>query len=340
VAKIRAMRAIVQRRYGSIDDLELGEIEPPVPAAGDVLVRVRAASVHPDVWHVVTGLPRVLRLMGAGVRRPKQPVPGTDMAGVVEQGGERFQPGDEVFGETVTGYSWRNGGAFAELVAVPERLLARKPPGVTFEQAAAVPTSGFIAHLAVRREGKVAPGQTVLVNGAGGGVGSIAVQLAKAAGATVTGVDAPAKLERVRSLGADRAIDFTTTDFTREGERYDVIVDIAANHSFQACRRALTPDGTYVLIDHGHYGRTGEHWLGSLPRVLLLVARSPFIKQLPAIDFSVPDKQAVMTELAELIEAGRLEPMVDRTFPLEETREALRYLASGQAAGKVVISVA
>jgi NADPH:quinone reductase-like Zn-dependent oxidoreductase len=333
------MQAIVQRRYGSIDDVELREVEPPVPAAGEVLVRVRAASLHPDVWHVVTGLPRVLRLMGAGVRRPKQPILGTDMAGVVVQGGERFGPGDEVFGETIKGYSWRNGGAFAELVAVAERLLALKPPGLTFEQAAAVPTSGLIAHLGVRREGKVRPGQHVLVNGAGGGVGSIAVQIAKADGATVTGVDAPAKLELVRSLGADRAIDYTTTDFTREGERYDVIVDIAANHSFRTCRRALTPDGTYVVIDHGHYGRAGGHWVGSLPRVLGLVARSPFTEQLPAVDVSVPDKQAVMAELTELIEAGRLEPKVDRTFPLAEAREALHFLASGQVAGKIVLSV-
>jgi NADPH:quinone reductase-like Zn-dependent oxidoreductase len=333
------MRAIVQHRYGSLDDLELREIDPPAVAEGEVLVRVHAASVHPDVWHVVTGLPRVLRLMGSGVRRPKQPVPGTDMAGVVVQGGERFAPGDEVFGETIKGYSWRNGGAFAEFVAVPERLLARKPPGLTFEQAAAVPTSGFIAHLGVRREGKVAPGQNVLVNGAGGGVGVLAVQIAKADGAKVTGVDAPAKLELVRSLGADRAIDFTTTDFTRQRERYDVVVDIAANHSFHACRRALTPDGTYVLIDHDHYGRAGGHWLGSLPRVLGLVARAPFTKQLPAVDFSTPDKEAAMAELTELIEAGRLEPVVDRTFPLDEAREALRYLVSGEAAGKVVLSV-
>ena len=333
------MKAIVQRRYGSIDDLELREIARPVPAEGEVLVRVRAASVHPDVWHVVTGFPRVLRLMGAGLRRPKQPVPGTDVAGVVEAVGSgvgRFGVGDEVFGETVKGYAWHNGGAFAEYVAVPEAVLARKPPQTTFEEAAALPSSGIIALSGVRRQGRVRAGHKVLVNGAAGGVGMLAVQIAKADGATVTGVDLPAKLDRVREIGADH----TATDLTRAGERYDVIVDIIGNHSFRACRRALTPIGIYVLIGHDHYGTVGRRWLGSLPRFAGLIARTPFTKQLPPLDFSTPDKPASMAELSELIEAGRLTPHVDRAFPLEQAREALHYLASGQAAGKVVLTIA
>ena len=337
------MKAIVQRRYGSIDDLELREIARPVPADGEVLVRVHAASVHADVWHVVTGFPRVLRVMGAGVRRPKQPVPGTDVAGVVEAVAsdvDRFAVGDEVFGETVKGYAWHNGGAFAEYVAVPEVVLARKPPNVTFEQAAAVPSSGFIALTGVRRQGRVRAGQEVLVNGAAGGVGMLAVQIAKADGATVTAVDAPAKLDLLRDLGADRTIDYTATDFTRTGERYDVIVDIVGTHPFNAARRALTPHGTYVLIGHDHYGTVGRRWLGSLPRFAGLIARTPFTKQLPPLDFSTPDKPASMAELTELIEAGKLTPHVSRTFPLEQAREALHHLASGQAAGKVVLTIA
>ena len=202
------MKAVVQDRYGSPDDvLQLREIDKPVVGDNEVLVRVRAASVHPDVWHVVTGRPYVLRLMGAGLLKPKNPVPGTDVAGLVESVGKdvtRFRPGDEVFGETHSKLQWRNGGAFAEYVSVPQDTLALKPEGIAFEQAAAVPTSGFIALHNLQDGGQIQPGESVLINGAGGGVGTIAVQLAKAYGARVTGVDTTEKMELVRSLGADQ----------------------------------------------------------------------------------------------------------------------------------------
>src|SRR5512132_2776073 len=244
------MKAIVQERYGAPDVLVLREVDEPMAGDDQVLVRVRAASVHADVWHVMRGKPYVLRIMGAGLRKPKDRVPGTDLAGHVESVGTnvtRFRPGDEVFGQSLAVNLWRNGGAFAEYAAVSEARFERKPAGLTFEQAAAVPTSGSIAVQGVRDEGRVQSGQTVLINGAGGAVGTFAVQLAKAYGANVTGVDAPAKRDVLRSIGADQVLDYTQDDFTRRDERYDFILDIAGNHPWSECRRALTPDGTYVL---------------------------------------------------------------------------------------------
>jgi NADPH:quinone reductase-like Zn-dependent oxidoreductase len=334
---------MVQEKYGSpVDVLELRDIYKPVLEDDEVLVRVHASSVHPDVWHVVMGLPYVLRLMGAGLLKPKNGVPGTDVAGRVESVGKsvtQFQQGDEVFGETIKGYQWTNGGAYAEYVSVPEDSLALKPANLTFEQAAGVPTSGLIALQNLPNEGRLLPGQSVLVNGAGGGVGALAVQIAKAYGAEVTGVDSTKKLEMVRSLGADRVIDYTQEDFTQGGERYDLIFDIPGNHPFSDCRRVLTPEGTYVLIGHDRFGQGAGRWLGSIPRVLKLVALSPFVSQLPTLNFSMPDKKNQMALLKELIEAGKLTPVIDRTYPLAEVPEAIRYLEEGHAKGKVVITV-
>lgn len=335
------MKAIVQGRYGPPEVLELREIDNPVVADDEVLVRVRAASVHPDVWHVVSGRPYALRLMGSGLRRPKNRVPGTDVAGRVESVGRsvtRFRTGDEVFGETVRGMQWRNGGAFAEYASVPAGALAHKPVNVTFEQAAAVPTSGLITLLNLP-EGRLQPGQRVLVNGAGGGVGAFAVQIAKARGAEVTGVDSTQKLDLIRSLGADHVIDYTRTDFTRTAERYDLIFDIPGNHPFSACRRALTPDGTYVLIGHDRFGAAGGRWVGSLPRFFRLLVLSPFVRQLPNLSFATPSKKDSMAVLKELLEAGKLTPVIDRNYPLGEVPAAIRYLAGGTARGKVVISL-
>ncbi|MEU0487097.1 NAD(P)-dependent alcohol dehydrogenase [Streptosporangium sp. NPDC006013] len=335
------MKAVVQDAYGSPEVLELREIDKPVVKEDEVLVRVRAASVHPDVWHVVSGRPYVLRLMGAGLLRPRNRVPGTDMAGSVESVGKnvtRFQPGDEVFGETIHGNQWRNGGAFAEYVSVSQDALASKPGNVTFEQAAAVPTSGLIA-LQNLPEGRLRPGQSVLINGAGGGVGSFAVQLAKAYGATVTGVDDKAKLDMVRSLGADRVIDHTREDFTRSGERYDLIFDIPGNHSFSDCRHALMPEGTYLLIGHDRFGDVGGRWLGSLPHFFKLMALSVFRRQLPKPNSSMPSRKDSMAVLAGLLETGQLTPVIDRTYPLGEVPEAIRRLTGGRAQGKIVITV-
>lgn len=335
------MRAVVQDRYGLVDDLRLGEVPRPEPAEDEVLIQVRAASVHPDVWHVVTGQPAVLRLMGSGVRHPKDRVPGTDVAGVVKSVGRavtRFRLGDEVFAETIRGVQWRNGGAFAESATAPEEGIAIKPSGVSFEEAAAVPTTGLIA-LNNLPQSRVPHGSRVLVNGAAGGVGAFAVQLAKAYGAQVTAVDHPRKLELVRSLGADRTIDYTREDFTRGGERWDLIFDVPGNHSFHEIRRALDPRGSYVLIGHDAFGAAGHHWLGSVPRMLGLMARSAVTPALRGGSLASPDKRQLMATLATFLETGQLRVVIDRTFPLSQTPEALRYLVSGQPVGRVVVVV-
>jgi NADPH:quinone reductase-like Zn-dependent oxidoreductase len=335
------MKAIIQDRYGPPDVLKLREIDRPTVKDDEVLVRVRAASLHPDVWHALRGVPYVLRVMGSGLRRPKNPVPGTDVAGLVESVGEsvtRFHAGDEVFGQNVGAYLWGNGGTYADYAAVPESRLQVKPANLTFEQAASVLTSGPIAVQGIRDEGRVQPGQKVLINGAGGGVGTIAVQLAKAYGADVSAVDSAGKLDMLRSIGADKVVDYTQHDFTRSGERYDLVLDIAGTHRWSDLRRALTPEGTYVLIGHDQYGRSGHRWFGSLGRFFKLMLISPFVRHLhPFRGAKDPGDRLVV--LKELVEAGKITPVIDRTFPLSEVPEAIRYLESGNARGKVVITV-
>ena len=327
------MRAIVQHRYGSVDDLELREIDRPPMADGEVLVRVHAASVHPDVWHVVTGYPRVLRVMGGGLRRPKQPVPGTDMAGVVESAGVRFKPGDEVFGETVKGHTWRNGGAYAEYVSVPEALLAPKPAGLTFEQAAAVPTAGMTALQGIRDRGAVAAGERVLVNGAGGGVGSFAVQIAKALGAHVTAVTSGKNVEMLRSIGADEMVDYTRDDFTRGAARYDLILDVGGNARLSAMRRVLTPKGRIVMVAP----QPGQ-WIGPIARIAGAVITSRLGSR-PAGAFLADVSRDDLLTLKELIEDGKVRPVIDRTYRFEQIPDGIRYMESGAAAGKVVVTV-
>ena len=337
------MRAIVQTAYGRPDDvLKLREIDRPVAKDGEVLVRVHAASLHPDVWHTVRGVPYVLRLMGSGLRKPRVRVPGIDLAGRVEAVGTnvtRFQPGDDVFGEIVHGNQWRNGGAYAEFAVAREDALAPKPADLSFEQAAAVPTSALIAHRALRGEGRIRPGQEVVVNGAGGGVGTFAVQIAKAYGTTVTAVDRAEKSDMLRSIGADRVVDYTTEDFTRSGGPYDLILDIASNRTWPDCRRALRSDGTYVLIGHDHFGDSSNRWIGSMGRFLRLLVLSLFDKRIPGVrSFKDPEKDPLAAVTA-FIEAGMITPVVDSTYPLREVREAIRYMETGQARGKIVITV-
>jgi NADPH:quinone reductase-like Zn-dependent oxidoreductase len=337
------MRAIVQEEYGPHREvLHLREVSQPVPGPGQVLVRVRATSVHADVWHAVTGIPYVLRLMGSGLTAPKQQIPGTDLAGEVVQvgpGATRFAPGDRVFGEVTPRNQWGNAGTFAESAAVDEELLAPIPAGLSFEQAAAVPTAALIALTNLRDQGRVRAGQRVLVNGAGGAVGVWAVQLAKTFGAQVTAVDAPAKLDLLRDLGADHVIDYTQQDFTRTGARYDLIFDIVSQAPFSQVRRALEPDGTFVLVGHDQYGRSGHRLLGSLGRMLPLLAVSPFVKQLPGIRPG-PPRQENWATIVELLTEGRLRPVVDhRVFPLEQATDAIDYLTTSSANGRVVLTL-
>jgi NADPH:quinone reductase-like Zn-dependent oxidoreductase len=301
------MKAIVQTRYGSPDDLELREVETPMVGDDEVLVGVRAASIHPDVWHVVVGRPYVLRLMGAGFFKPRNPIPGTDMAGIVESVAEnvtRFRPGDPVFGETIVKQQWIHGGAFAEYVSVHQDLLALKPDNVSFDQAASVPTSGFIALQNLRGLSQMRPGQKVLINGAGGGVGTLALQMTKAYGAHVTAVDSTGKLDMLRSLGADEVVDYTREDFTLRGARYDLILDVPGNRPFSACKRALEPDGRYVPIGHDGFGRLGRPVFGLIPHLLKLVVLSRFVRQLRAPGLPMPTKKEAIAVLKRLILSG------------------------------------
>ncbi len=335
------MKAIVQHKYGSPDDLEPREVDKPAVGDDEVLVRVRAASVHPDVWHVVSGQPYVLRLMGAGFSKPKNPIPGTDMAGIVESVGKnvtQFRQGDEVFGETIRTHQWTNGGAFAEYVSVRQEWLALKPGNITFEQAASIPTSGFIALQNLRGGSLVRVGQSVLVNGAGGGVGALALQLARAHGAHVTAVDSTSKLSMLRSLGADEVIDYTQEDFTSRGVRYDFIFDVPGNHPFSACKRALKPDGKYVLIGHEKFGASGKHFFGLFPRFFKLIFLSLFVKHLRLGRSSLPSRKEAMAVFRELLEAGKITPIIDSTYPLSEAREALRHMIEDEPQGKVIIT--
>jgi NADPH:quinone reductase-like Zn-dependent oxidoreductase len=321
------MKAIANDEYGPPEDLELREIDKPDVGADDVLVRVRATSVNPADWHIMRGLPYLVRV-SEGLRRPKRSVPGVDLAGEVEAVGEnvtQFQPGEEVFGG-------RN-GAFAEYVRGAERNFAPKPGGLTFEQAAAVPIAGCSALQALRDRGDLQPGQRVLINGAAGGVGTFAVQIAKSFGAHVTGVCSTRNLELVRSIGADEVIDYTAADFAGSGRRYDLIVDAVGNRSLRDFRRALTRKGTLVLVGGG-----GGRWLGPLALPLRAAVMSRFVSQ-RLRPFLAQIKKPDLVVLKELIEAGEVMPVIDRTYPLSDTPEAIRYLEAGHARGKVVITV-
>ena len=337
------MKAVVQDVYGSPDQV-LAVREIPMPAVGDtdVLLRVRAASVHPDVWHVVTGEPYVLRLMGNGVRRPKFKVPGSDLAGVVESVGRSvtgFKAGDEVFGES-TAFGWKNGGAFAEYASVPQGLLSLKPANVTFEQAAAVPTSGYIGLNNLRGAGALA-GKNMLINGAGGCVGTLVIQIAKAEGARVTAVDCAEKLPMMRSLGADRVIDYEKIDFLHEGERYDLILDVASTLWFDVCAPALTPTGKYIPIGHAHFGkatgRMGGRILGSLPMFVGLLLRA-LANPEQRRNFKLLSKPEAMATFRALLESGQLAPIVARTFPLGEVRAAMKSIEETRVAGRTIIT--
>ena len=323
------MKAIVQDTYGSTDVLELRDIDKPLIADDEVLVRVQAAGVDRGVWHLMTGLAYPIRLAGYGLRAPKTPVPGMDLAGVVEAVGKdvtRFQPGDEVFGI--------GKGAYAEYARAPENKLAPKPANLTFEQAAAVAISGITALQALRDKGKVQPGQKVLVVGGSGGVGTYAVQIAKAFGAEVTGVASTTKTDMVRSIGADHVIDYTRDDFADGEQHYDLILDIGGNSSLSRLRRSLTPKGTLVLVG----GEGGGRWLGGLDRQLRALLLSPFVSQ--KLTLQVPaENYEDMLVLKELIEAGKVSPVIDRTFPLSEVPKAIRYVEEGHARGKAVITI-
>ncbi len=326
---VESMKAIVQDTYGSDETvLRLAETARPAVAGDEILVRVAAASVDQGTWHLMTGLPLAMRLAGFGVRRPKAPNPGRSLAGTVEAVGKdvtEFKPGDEVYGSC--------DGSFAEYAHAQASLLAPKPANMSYEQAAAVPISGVTALQAVRKA-QVKPGQHVLIVGASGGVGSFAVQIAKAFGAEVTGVCSTAKTDLVRSLGADHVIDHTRADFTDGSERYDAIIDTGGNRRLSHLRRALTARGTLVIVG----GETGGRWLGGFDRSLRATLLSPLVSQKLRM-LASKENAADLAVLKELIESGQVKAAIDRTYPLSETAAAIQHLHNGRARGKVVITV-
>jgi NADPH:quinone reductase-like Zn-dependent oxidoreductase len=324
------MKAIVQDRYGSPDVLALRDVDKPIPAENEVLVRIHAASVNARDWHVMRGDPYVAR-PSFGFGRPKVKIRGTDFAGRVEAVGSdihRFRPGDEVFGEA--------DGAFAEYVCAPDGVVEVKPSNLTFEQAAAVPLAANTALIGLREVARVQPGQQVLVNGASGGVGTFAVQIAKSLGAEVTGVCSTRNVALIRSLGADHVVDYTVDDFARNGRRYDVVLDLVGNRSLSDFRRALTPTGT-VVLSGGGVSRGGSMFgpIGLFLRSQLL---SRFVRHRLLTLPAKPSKEN-LAALRELAESGKLTPVIDRTFPLSEAPEAIRYLEVEHARAKVVITV-
>lgn len=322
------MRAIQYTEYGSPDVLQLTEGERPTPKDGEVLIKIRAASVNPLDWHFMRGTPYIVRAM-TGLRRPKFTHLGVDVSGQVEAVGEnvtQFQPGDEVFGSCK--------GAFAEYVCASEDALVLKPGNVTFEQAAAVPVAAISALQSLRDKGQIRKGQKVLINGAAGGVGTFAVQIAKVFGADVTGVCSTRNLDMVQSIGANHVIDYTQENFTMSGKRYDLIVDTAGTHSLTDSMRALTHEGTLVLVG----GPDDGNWLSPLTGLLKTVVLSWFVKQ-NLRSFLANLNRDDLKVLQEFLETGKVTPVIDRSYPLGEAPEAIRYLEEGHARGKVIITM-
>jgi NADPH:quinone reductase-like Zn-dependent oxidoreductase len=333
-SKEKKMKAFVLRSYGSPGHLDLTAVETPVPAAGEVLVRVRATSVNPYDWHHMRGEPRIVRVMPGtlGLRTPKLRILGCDMAGQVEAVGKNvteFRPGDDVF-------ALLQQGGFAEYVIVPECVLARKPGNLSYEQAAAVPMAATTALLGLRDVGRIEPGQRVLVNGASGGVGAFAVQIARALGARADAVCSSPNADLVRSIGADNVIDYAREDFTRTERRYDVLLDIAGSRQVVACRRVLAPRGTLVLI-----GGPAGRWLQPAGHVFAALAMAPLVSQRIALTDTVSctTKKQILMTLTTLIEEGKVTPVISRTYPFHDIQEAVRYQEQGHVPGKVVVSI-
>jgi NADPH:quinone reductase-like Zn-dependent oxidoreductase len=320
------MKAIVRSQYGSPDVLRLEDVEMPIPTDDEVRIKIHAVSINGSDREGLIGKPLYARL--GGLWKPGYPILGSDIAGRVERAGKnitQFQPGDEVFGE-IPGYH----GGFAEYACAPERTLARKPAGLTFEQAAAIPQAGVVALQGIREKGQVKPGQKVLINGAGGGAGTFAVQLAKLHGAEVTGVDNTIKMDYLRSLGADHAIDYTRQDFTKTGKQYDLILDVIAHRSAFAYRRALKPNGTYFFVG------------GSVATLFQILLLGPWIKKSTGRNIRllvVSQNNKDRIAITELCEAGKVKPVIDRQYPLSQVADAFRYAGEGRAKGKIVITV-
>ncbi len=320
------MKAVIYEKYGSPDVLQLKEVEKPTPRDNEVLIKVHAVSLNSSDWEFLRGTPLYIRMWG--LLKPKYKILGSDIAGQVEAVGrnvKQFLPGDEVFGDIM--YSW---GGFAEYVCASEDLLVLKPSSMTFKEVAAIPQAGVVALQGLRDKGQIQSGQKVLINGAGGGAGTFAVQLAKMFGAEVTGVDSTRKLDMMRSIDADHVVDYTQDDYTKNGQRYDLILDLVAQHSIFDVKRALSPKGVYVIVG------------GSVARILQTLFLGPWISMTSSKKMGIlahKQNQKDLTYMTELHEAGKVLPVIDKQFPLSETAEALRYLGAGHTLGKVIITV-
>jgi NADPH:quinone reductase-like Zn-dependent oxidoreductase len=323
------MKAAIYTEYGSPDVVRVTDVEKPIPKDSEVLIKVCTASVNPMDWHFMRGMPYFLRI-AAGLRKPKDQRLGTDVAGEVEMAGKnviRFKPGDEVFGVCR--------GAFAEYACASESKLILKPANVTFEQAASAPVAAFTALQGLRDKGHIQPGQTVLINGAAGGVGTFTVQIARSFGAEVTGVCSTRNLDMIRSIGAAHVIDYTSEDFTKSGQRYNLIFDCVGNHSLSACRRALNPKGIYIGVG----GSTGRWMIGTFARAITMPMLSRVQSQKVVMILANPNKED-LTMIGEFMNIGKVRPVIDRRYALAEVPDAIRYLEEGHARGKVVIILA
>jgi NADPH:quinone reductase-like Zn-dependent oxidoreductase len=321
------MQAIVRRHYGSPDVLRTEEIERPTPSDNEVLIKVRAASVNPLDWHLIRGMPYGFRFT-SGLRRPKDHRLGMDVSGQVEGVGKnvtRLNPGDQVFGACR--------GAFAQYACSPDSAVVLKPENMTFEQAASAPVAALTALQGLRDKGQLQPGQKVLINGASGGVGTFAVQIARVLGAEVTGVCSARNVDLILSLGAHRVIDYAREDFTEAGQRYDLLLDCMGNHPLSACRRVLHPNGFYVMV-----GGPSGRWIAPMGRVLRMLLLARFVSQ-KLVFFMAQVNQRDLTLVAELMACGKLTPVIDRSYPLNAVADAIRYLEEGHARGKIVIAV-
>jgi NADPH:quinone reductase-like Zn-dependent oxidoreductase len=333
------MTAAIQTGYGDVDVYREAVVPVPSPGPGQVLVRVRATTLHADIWHTMRGEPAVLRLMGGGFLRPKNPVPGTDLAGEVVATGadvDKFRLGDRVFGQTLGWNLWSNGGTFAPWAVADVAGLARIPDGIGYPEAAAVATSGQIVLLNMPLAPLV-PGASVLVHGAAGCVGSFAVQITKARGARVVAVDLPAKLDLLRSLGADEVVDGTTTDPTAGDSRYDMVFDVLGIHPLRAWRRVLKPAGHYVLIGHDQYGESRRTLLGGIPQMLDLALRAPFVSQTLQLG-PVKLSESPLEMLAGWLAEGAITPRIDSVVPLSELPRAMRRLERNETQGRIVFA--
>lgn len=333
------MTAVLQSGYGNVDQYRIGTIPVPTPGPGQVLVRVRATTLHADIWHTLHGVPSVLRLMGGGLRRPKDPIPGTDLAGEVAllgPGVDKFRLGDRVFGQTLDWNLWRNGGTFAPWAVADVARLEAVPEGIGFAEAASVATSGQIVLMNMPLDPLV-PGARILIHGAAGCVGSVALQIAKARGAYVVAVDLPDKLDLLRSLGADEVLDGSRIDPSEGTPRYRMVFDILGLHPLRRWRRVLEPEGTYVLIGHDEYGAKGRRILGSIPKMLGLAMQAPFGSQKVVLG---PQKLAEppLRVLADWLASGAITPRIDSILPLQDLPRAMGRLESNQVRGRIVFA--